>query len=72
MICPNDKIQMHQKARVGDGEANENSYASWDMKECELCHRQVIEFHAVIVVGNTEQARIAGAMLVARAAEAAI
>lgn len=72
MLCPNDKMQMHQRAQIGDGEDNENVYASWSMQECPVCHRQVVEFHTVIMVSDTEQARMVGRMMVAKASEAAV
>lgn len=72
MICPNDKMQMHQKARIGDGEDTPTAYSTWDLKECPLCGRQVVEFYAAVVVTDSEQARIVGGMLVAEAAKVAV
>lgn len=72
MICPVDSMQMHQKARVGDGESNDVRYSTWSLLECPLCHRMVVEFHSAVVVESIEDARMVGAMLIGAAAGAKV
>lgn len=72
MLCPSCVIQMHQKARIGDGESNDVNHSTWELKECPVCGRQIVEFYAAVVVDNPEQARMVGGMLIARVAEVAI
>lgn len=72
MLCPADSMQMHQKARVGDGETNDIVHSTWMLLECPLCGMLVVEFYSAVMVESTEQARIIGGMLIARTAEAAV
>lgn len=70
MICPSCSMQMHQKSRIGDGENNDNAYCTWQLQECPVCGREVVEFYAAIVVDNPEEARMIGGMLIAKTTEA--
>jgi hypothetical protein len=71
MMCSEDGMQMHQKARIGDGEFNDEAQATWMLMECPVCHQLVVEFKTVFIVADSEDARIRGGMLTVMAMEKA-
>lgn len=67
MICPDDVMPMQQKSRIGDGELTSEAQASWMLLECPVCGLEVVEFKTVFLVGNIEEARVRGGLLIAQA-----
>ena len=43
---------MHQKDKIGGGEATDEVYTTWEMKECPGCGRVVRESYEVTVINN--------------------
>ncbi len=58
MVCPNCKIQMHQKDKVGGGEAEDNLYKTWEVKECPACKRLVKESYKAEVISLSQLKRL--------------
>jgi hypothetical protein len=69
MICPQDDTQMYQKGRTGDGEIHDTAQATWMLLACPVCGYQAVEFKAVFVVTDPEDARVRSGILLARAME---
>lgn len=57
MICPEDMTQMNQKDRIGGGDASDDIYRTWELKECPYCGRLVIEYYCARPVESVDEAR---------------
>jgi hypothetical protein len=49
MICSKCFVQMHQKDAIGGGEARDDKYITWELKECPACKSVVMEFYQCTV-----------------------
>lgn len=64
MLCPKDLVQMHQHDKTGGGESTDTEYTTWEVKECPICGRKVLEFYSAMVLTDDELAKIATRKLV--------
>lgn len=55
-------VQMHQKEQVGGGEATNEKYETWEIKECPICGRLVREYYLAEVITPTKFARLKAEM----------
>lgn len=60
MICPTDMVQMRQVVLadqpIGGGVANDATYTTWEVKECPICERMVLEFYEASVFTSVKEA----------------
>jgi hypothetical protein len=52
MICPKCLVQMHQFEKMGGGESNDYLYKTWEVKECPVCLRKVMEVYSATVMSD--------------------
>lgn len=46
---------MHQKDKRGGGISEEEDYTTWELKECPVCDRLVVEYYTARVVGQDKR-----------------
>ena len=63
MLCPHCMVQMHQVIGsggkgVGGGESTDESYTTWELKECSVCFRIYKEFYSATLLSIEEAKEI--------------
>ena len=50
MICPKDLVQMHQYKKMGGGNSTDDVYSTYEIKECPVCDRKVLEYYNATLI----------------------
>lgn len=58
MICPKCMAQMHQKDKLGGGEAVEGLYTTWTIQECPSCGKLIKEYYEAKFISEKDLSKL--------------